>query len=76
MTCVIWTTPGPISFLTQAEQQTGFHPTTDQHSGAVSSPIAGPCGGMDAATEPTWTYLRRVPRAVRAPRSRLTRLLT
>ncbi|MFC0155589.1 hypothetical protein ACFFJ4_18880, partial [Xanthomonas dyei] len=30
-------------------------------SGAVSSPLAGPCGGMDAATEPTGTYLRRVP---------------
>ncbi|CAD0323939.1 hypothetical protein CFBP7900_15280 [Xanthomonas hortorum pv. carotae] len=44
-------------------------------SGAVSSPIAGPCGGMDAATEPTWTYLRRVPRAARTPRTRPTKLL-
>ncbi|MBB3834511.1 hypothetical protein FHR55_002744 [Xanthomonas arboricola] len=47
-----------------------FNKTTNQLSGVVSSPIAGPCGGMDAATEPTWTYLRRVPRAVRAPRPR------
>ncbi|CAD0307999.1 hypothetical protein CFBP8129_08560 [Xanthomonas hortorum pv. gardneri] len=49
--------------------------TTSKLSGAVSSPIAGPCGGMDAATEPTWTYLRRVPRAVRAPRPRPARFL-
>ncbi|QNM63451.1 hypothetical protein XHV734_4760 [Xanthomonas hortorum pv. vitians] len=43
---------------------------TDQLSGAVSSPIAGPCGGMDAATEPPGMDSRRVPRAVRAPRPR------
>ncbi|WP_234401124.1 hypothetical protein, partial [Xanthomonas sp. CFBP 7912] len=32
-----------------------FNKTTGQLSGVVSSPIAGPCGGMDAATEPPWT---------------------
>ncbi|CAD0363276.1 hypothetical protein CFBP7900_39220 [Xanthomonas hortorum pv. carotae] len=36
----------------------------------------GPCGGVDAATEPPWTDSRRVPRAVRAPRTRPTRLVT
>ncbi|MBB4593487.1 hypothetical protein FHR61_003005 [Xanthomonas arboricola] len=44
--------------------------TASQLSGVVSSPIAGPCGGMDAATEPPRTDSRRVPRAVRAPRAR------
>ncbi|MEQ8033920.1 hypothetical protein ABQZ09_03260, partial [Xanthomonas sp. WHRI 6106] len=29
-----------------------FNKTTDQLSGVVSSPIAGPCGGMDAASSP------------------------
>ncbi|QNM62880.1 hypothetical protein XHV734_4171 [Xanthomonas hortorum pv. vitians] len=48
---------------------------TGQLSGAVSSPIEGPCGGMDAATEPPGTGLRRVPRAVRAPRARPTQRL-
>ena len=43
---------------------------TDQPSGAVSSPLAGPCGGMDAATEPPGTGSRRVPRAARAPHPR------
>ncbi|MBB3823823.1 hypothetical protein FHT03_004083 [Xanthomonas arboricola] len=47
-----------------------FDKTTNQLSGVVSSPIAGPCGGMDAATEPPRTDSRRVPRAVRAPRPR------
>ena len=53
-----------------------FNNVTSQLSGAVPSPIAGPCGGMDAATEPPGMGLRRVPQAVRAPRTRLTRLLT
>ncbi|NYI17800.1 hypothetical protein FHR53_000178 [Xanthomonas arboricola] len=47
-----------------------FSETTNQLSGVVSSPIAGPCGGMDAATEPPRTDSRRVPQAVRAPRIR------
>ncbi|NIJ79333.1 hypothetical protein FHT10_000454 [Xanthomonas arboricola] len=47
-----------------------FNKTTSQLYSVVSSPIAGPCGGMDAAIEPIWTYWRRVPRAVRAPRPR------
>jgi hypothetical protein len=49
---------------------------TSKISGAVSSPIAGPCDGMDAATEPARTDSRRVAQAARAPRARLTRLLT
>ncbi len=47
-----------------------FNKTSSELSGAVSLPLAGPCGGMDAATEPPWTDSRRVPRAVRAPRTR------
>ncbi|CDF63346.1 hypothetical protein XFF6166_370083 [Xanthomonas citri pv. fuscans] len=35
-----------------------------------SSPIAGPSGGMNAATELLGTGSRRVPRAVRALRTR------
>ncbi len=38
----------------------------------VPRPGAGPCGGMNAATEPTWTYLRRVPTPDAAPRCRPT----
>ena len=49
---------------------------TSRLSGAVSSPIAGPCGGMDAATEPPRKDSRRVPQAVRALRAPLTELLT
>ncbi|CAP53090.1 hypothetical protein XCCB100_3723 [Xanthomonas campestris pv. campestris] len=59
-----------------SREMTGFHLGTDKLSGAVSSPIAGPCDGMDAATERTWTYLRRVPRGVRKPRPRPTQRLT
>ncbi|MBB3779523.1 hypothetical protein FHY16_002279 [Xanthomonas campestris] len=51
-------------------RQAVFQMSIDQLSGAVSLPVAGPCGGMDAATEPPGTGLRRVPRAVRAPRTR------
>ncbi|MFP6925997.1 hypothetical protein P0963_23425, partial [Xanthomonas hortorum pv. gardneri] len=40
-----------------------FNKATYKLSGAVSSPLAGPCGGMDAATEPPGTDSRRVPRA-------------
>ncbi|AGI06052.1 Hypothetical Protein XCAW_00226 [Xanthomonas citri subsp. citri Aw12879] len=47
-----------------------FNKAASHLSGAVSSPIAGPCGGMDAATEPLGTGSRRVPRAVKAPRTR------
>ncbi|MEQ7864478.1 hypothetical protein ABQZ69_19335, partial [Xanthomonas sp. WHRI 8391] len=56
MTRVVWITVHPISFATQRDQQAGFQQAADSLSGAVSSPLAGPCGGMDAATEPTWTY--------------------
>ncbi|WP_407369632.1 hypothetical protein [Xanthomonas campestris] len=35
---------------------------------AASHPGAGPCGGMDAATEPPWTDSRRVPLPDAAPR--------
>ncbi|XHI64138.1 hypothetical protein ABZP12_01253 [Xanthomonas euvesicatoria] len=49
-----------------------FNRAARELPGAVSSPLAGPCGGMDAATEPTRTDSRRVPRAVRAPRTRFT----
>ncbi|MBB4756036.1 hypothetical protein FHT15_000691 [Xanthomonas campestris] len=48
----------------------GFPMSADQLSGAASLPVAGPCGGMDAATEPPGTGSRRVPQAVRAPRPR------
>ena len=48
---------------------------TSRLSGAVSSPIAGPCGGMDAATEPPRKDSRRVPQAVREPRPRPTQRL-
>ncbi|MBB4759003.1 hypothetical protein FHT15_003725 [Xanthomonas campestris] len=51
-------------------RQTAFQMSIDQLSGAVSLPVAGPCGGMDAATEPPGTGLRRAPRAMRAPRPR------
>ncbi|MBB5675935.1 hypothetical protein FHR64_002998 [Xanthomonas arboricola] len=64
------------TFHHKQSNKQAFNQATDAFSGAVSSPIAGPCGGMDATTEPTRTYLRRVPRAVRAPRTRPTRLLT
>ena len=47
-----------------------FNKATYKLSGVVSSPLAGPCGGMDAATEPPGTDLRRVPPAARAPRTR------
>ncbi|CAD7733287.1 hypothetical protein LMG31886_18770 [Xanthomonas hydrangeae] len=42
-----------------------FNKATDSLSGAVSSPLAGPCGGMDAATEPylfaIWQFRCREP---------------
>ncbi|WP_166762656.1 hypothetical protein [Xanthomonas euroxanthea] len=41
-----------ISNSSAFQSKTGFDPATDQRSGAVSSSIAGPCGGIDAATEP------------------------
>jgi hypothetical protein len=53
----------------------GLNTATSGVSGAVSSPLAGPCGGMDAATEPPGMDSRRVPRAVRAPRIRPTQCL-
>ncbi|NIJ93820.1 hypothetical protein FHT12_002517 [Xanthomonas campestris] len=56
--------------------QHAFKKTAGQLSGAVSSPIAGPGGGLDAATEPPGVGSRRVSRAVRAPRPRLARRLT
>ncbi|NIJ75342.1 hypothetical protein FHT08_000390 [Xanthomonas campestris] len=49
-----------------------FSKATDRLPGAVALPLAGPCGGMDAATEPPRTDSRRVPRAARAPRPLLT----
>ncbi|MBB5768467.1 hypothetical protein GGR67_002535 [Xanthomonas arboricola] len=56
--------------LVQSSLQTVFQVSADQLSGAASLPVAGPCGGMDAATEPPGTGSRRVPQAVRAPRPR------
>ncbi len=56
--------------------QHAFKKTADQLSGAVPLPFAGPCGGMEAATEPPGTGSRRVPRAMRAPRPRPARRLT
>ncbi|KLB23595.1 hypothetical protein SM41311_09130, partial [Xanthomonas hortorum pv. gardneri] len=49
MSRVVWITARLISFATQRDQQAGFQQSNRQLSGAVSSPIAGPCGGMDAA---------------------------
>ncbi|WP_219842193.1 hypothetical protein, partial [Xanthomonas arboricola] len=76
MRCVARIASLPIRFTIQPEQQAAFYTTTDSLSGAVASPIAGPWDGMNAATEPTWTYLQRAPRAVRPPRARPTSLLT
>lgn len=59
----------------QTEQQ-ALKKATDQLSGAVPLPLAGPCGGMEAATEPARTSLRRVPQVVSAPRARWTKPLT
>ncbi|MBB4757379.1 hypothetical protein FHT15_002066 [Xanthomonas campestris] len=61
--------------LVHTAPQAVFQMRADQLSGAVSSPVAGPCGGMDAATEPPGMGSRRVPQVVRAPRHRLTVLL-
>ncbi len=52
-----------------------FNEPASRRSGAVPSPLAGPCGGMDAATEPPGTGSRRVPQAARAPRTRPTQRL-
>ncbi len=72
-TRVFWMTARPISVATRTNNKQAFNKATDSPSGAVSSPLAGPCGGMDAATEPPRTNARRVPQAVRAPRTRLTK---
>ncbi|SUZ27175.1 hypothetical protein CPBF424_09400 [Xanthomonas euroxanthea] len=74
--CVSFDREASVSPLVQASLQIAFQVSAEHLSGAVSSPVAGPCGGMDAATEPPGTGSRRVPQAVRAPRPRLARLLT
>ncbi|MBB3842521.1 hypothetical protein FHT13_000084 [Xanthomonas arboricola] len=48
-------------------------PISSSNAGSVvPRPGAGPCGGMDAATEPPGTDSRRVPTLDAAPRCRLT----
>ncbi|CAD7729035.1 hypothetical protein LMG31886_41960 [Xanthomonas hydrangeae] len=68
--CALFDHEASASCLMRVAVQTAFQTSADQLSGAVSSPVAGPCGGMDAATEPPGTGSRRVPQAVRAPRPR------
>ncbi len=53
----------------------GFQRSNQQTSGAVPSPLAGPCGGMECRHRAPGTGSRRVPRAVRAPRPRPTQRL-
>ncbi|NYI17660.1 hypothetical protein FHR53_000319 [Xanthomonas arboricola] len=65
-----WIVEASATGLMHTTRQTAFQMSADQLSGAVSSPLAGPCGGMDAATEPPRMDSRRVPQAVRAPRPR------
>ncbi|CAD0361668.1 hypothetical protein CFBP7900_35530 [Xanthomonas hortorum pv. carotae] len=69
---------GPCAFWRNAYRDQclrGEHrlPISASNTGsAVSRPGAGPCGGMDAATEPPRMDLRRVPTPDVAPRSRPT----
>ncbi|MEQ7756279.1 hypothetical protein, partial [Xanthomonas sp. WHRI 8391] len=53
-----------FAFQRKPTNQQAFKKATDSLSGAVALPVAGPCGGMDAATEPPGMDSRRVPRAV------------